>query len=169
MEVADNTGASNTVSFASTVSEIDFELTDLEPVASITPMGNKEKPAIDIDETKNSDTSKEPLQIYIPRKLKIYAMKGTMHWRKLRNLKKSHLSHENMKENNDKLKYYTGTNVEVFDSLFEYLQAEKDIEAVKKSKKGRHRLLSYRDQLIKMLVKLRLNTQFKNLDDQVGF
>ena len=71
MDVADNAGASKTVSFASTVLEIDFELIDLTaqdatpvPVTSSTPMRNKEKTGIDIDETKNSDTSKEFLQIY---------------------------------------------------------------------------------------------------------
>ena len=55
--VTDKTGASKTVSFASTVSEIDFELTDLTvqdatpmPVTSSTPMRKKEKPAIDINE-----------------------------------------------------------------------------------------------------------------------
>ena len=71
LDVADNTGASKTVSFASTVLEIDFELTDLTaqdatpvPVTSSTPMRNKEKTGIDIDKTKNSDTSKELLQIY---------------------------------------------------------------------------------------------------------
>ena len=76
MEIAGNTGASKTVSFASSVLEIDFELTDLiiqdaTPVsaASSTPMQNKEKLAIDTDETKYSDTSKELLQMY----------KGTMH------------------------------------------------------------------------------------------
>ena len=59
------------LSFASTVLEIDFELIDLTaqdatpvPVSSSTPMRNKEKTGIDIDETKNSDTSKEFLQIY---------------------------------------------------------------------------------------------------------
>ena len=58
-------------SAASTVSEIDFELTDLTvqdaipvPVTSSAPMRNKEKPVIDIDDSKNSDTSKELLQIY---------------------------------------------------------------------------------------------------------
>ena len=105
---------------------------------------------------------------YISRKLKIYAVKETMHWRKLRNLKKQYLSYENLKENHAKFKYYTGINVEVFDCLFDCLQAEKDIEAVKKTKKRRHRLLSYRDQLIMTLIKLRLNTQFENLADQVG-
>ena len=91
VEVEDNTGASKTVS---TVSEIDFGLTDLTvqdarpvPVTSSTPMRNKGKPAIDIDETKNSDTLKE-LYKYIPRKFKMYAVKGTKHWRKLKNLKK---------------------------------------------------------------------------------
>ena len=71
LDVADNTGASKTVSFASTVLEIDFELTDLTaqdatpvPVTSSTPMWNKEKTGIDIDKTKNSHTSKELLQIY---------------------------------------------------------------------------------------------------------
>ena len=71
MEVSDNTGALKTASFASTVSEIDFELTDLTvqdaipvPVINSTPMRSKEKPATDIDETKHSDTSKELLQIY---------------------------------------------------------------------------------------------------------
>ena len=59
------------MSFASIVSEIDFELTDLTvqdatpmPATSSTPMRKKEKPAIDINETKNSDTSKELLQMY---------------------------------------------------------------------------------------------------------
>ena len=71
LDVADNTGASKTVSFASTVLEIDFELTDLTaqdatpvPVTSSIPMWNKEKTGIDIDKTKNSHTSKELLQIY---------------------------------------------------------------------------------------------------------
>ena len=71
VEVADNNGASKTVSFASTVSETGFELTDLTvqdatpmPVTSSAPMRNKEKPATDINGTKNSDTSKELLQIY---------------------------------------------------------------------------------------------------------
>ena len=69
--VTDKTGASKTVSFASIVSEIDFELTDLTvqdatpmPVTSSNLMRKKEKPAIDINETKNSDTSKELLQMY---------------------------------------------------------------------------------------------------------
>ena len=62
------------LSFAFTVSEIDFELTDftvqdatpvpVTPVTSSTPMLNKEKPANNIDKTINSDTSKELLQIY---------------------------------------------------------------------------------------------------------
>ena len=34
-----------------------------------------------------------------------------------------------------------GINVKVFGCLFDYLHAEKDIEVVKKVKKGRHRLL----------------------------
>ena len=58
--------------------------------------------------------------------------------------------------------------MEVFDCLFDYLQAEKNIEFVKKTKKERHRLLSYGDQLIMILIKLRLNTQFENLADQVS-
>ena len=68
LEVADNTRASKTVS---TVTETDFEQTNLTiqdatpvPVTSSTPMRKKEKPAIDIVETKNSNTSKELLQIY---------------------------------------------------------------------------------------------------------
>ena len=40
------------------------------------------------------------------------------------------------KENHAKFKYYTGINVEVFRCLLDYFQAEKDIEAVKKLKKG---------------------------------
>ena len=87
---------------------------------------------------------------------------------KIKKLEKKHLSYENLKENHTKSKYNTGINVEVFDCLFDYLQVEKDIETVKKTKKGRHRLLSYRDQLIMILIKLRLNTQFENLADQVG-
>ena len=63
--------------------------------------------------------------------------------------------------------------MEIFDCLFDYLQAEKDIEAVKKKKKKKkkktHRLLSYRDQLIMTLIKLRLKTQFEVLADQVGY
>ena len=68
--VEDNTGTSKTVSFAYTVSEIHFQPTDLTvqdatpvPVTSGTTMRN-EKPAIDTNETNNSDTSKELLQIY---------------------------------------------------------------------------------------------------------
>ena len=38
-------------------------------------------------ETKNCYTSKEFLQ-FIPTKLTVYATKGTMHWRKLRHLRK---------------------------------------------------------------------------------
>ena len=62
--------------------------------------------------------------------------------------------------------------MEIFDCLFDYLQAEKDIEAVKKKKKKKkkkQRLLSYRDQLIMTLIKLRLKTQFEVLADQVGY
>ena len=61
--------------------------------------------------------------------------------------------------------------MEIFDCLFDYLQAEKYIEAVKKKKKKKktHRLLSYRDQLIMTLIKLRLKTQFEVLADQVGY
>ena len=68
LEFADNTGTSKTVSFASTVSEIDWQfiigLPDATPVpvTSSTPMQNREK--IDIDATKNSDTSKELLQTH---------------------------------------------------------------------------------------------------------
>lgn len=64
VNVVDNTGASKAVSFASTISYIDFELADLSvqdatpmPVTSSTPMQKREKPAIDINETKNSSTS----------------------------------------------------------------------------------------------------------------
>ena len=56
--VSDNTGASKTVSFASIVSEIDFELNNVTVqdattalVTSRSPMQNEDKPAIDIDET----------------------------------------------------------------------------------------------------------------------
>ena len=62
--------------------------------------------------------------------------------------------------------------MEIFDCLFDYLQAEKDIEAVKKKKKKKkktNKLLSYRDQLIMTLIKLRLKTQFEVLADQVGY
>ena len=66
LEVADNTGASKTVSFASIVLEIDFELADLAvqdvtpvSVTSDTPMESKEKPAIDVEKTKNSDTQRK--------------------------------------------------------------------------------------------------------------
>ena len=77
---------------------------------------------------------------------------------KIKKLETKHLPYENLKENHAKFKYYTGVHVDVFDCLFDYHQAEKDIKAVKKTKKGRHRLLSYRDQLIITLIKLRLNT-----------
>lgn len=49
------------MSFASIVSEFNFELP--VPITSSNPMPNKEKPGIDIDEVKNSDMSKELLQI----------------------------------------------------------------------------------------------------------
>ena len=58
--------------------------------------------------------------------------------------------------------------MEVFDCLFDYLQTEIYIETVKKTKNGRHKLLSYRDQLVMTMIKLRLNTQFEKLADQVG-
>ena len=174
LEVADNTAASKTVSFASTVSEIGFELTDFTvqdatpvPVTSSTPMRNMEKPAIDIDETKNSDTSKELSQI-CTKEIENLRNERDNALEKIKKLVKKHLFYENLKENHAKFKYYTGINVEVFECLFDFLHAEKDIEAVKKTKKGRHRLLPNRDQLIMTLIKLRLNTQFEKLANQVG-
>ena len=163
-----------TLSFAFTVSEIDFELTVLTvqdatpvPVTSSTPMRNMEKPVIDLDETKNSDTSKELLQLYT-KEIENLRNERDNALEKIKALEKKHLSYENLKENHAKFKYYTRINMEVFDCLFDYLQAEKDIEAVKKTKKGSHRLFCYRDQLIMILIELRLNTQFENLADQVG-
>lgn len=59
------------MSFDSTFSEIDFELTNLTahyatplPVTIENSYAKQEKPVIDKDGTKNSDTSKELLQIY---------------------------------------------------------------------------------------------------------
>ena len=43
-------------------------------------------------------------------------------------------------------------NVEIFDCLSGYLQAEKDTEAVKNTKKERHGLLSCSDQLTMTLI-----------------
>ena len=93
-------------------------------------MRNKKKPAIDIDETKSSDTSKELLQIYT-KEIENVCSERDNALEKIKKLEKKHLSYENLKEKHAKFKYYTGINVEVFDSLFDYLQAEKDIEAVK--------------------------------------
>ena len=76
---------------------------------------------------------------------------------KIKKLKKTNLSYENLKENQAKFKYYLGINVEIFDCLFDYLQWEKDIEAVKKKKKKKK---------WKRGTKLRLNTHFENLADQ---
>ena len=52
---------------------------------------------------------------------------------KIKKLEKKHLSYEKVKGNHAKFKYYIGINVQVFDCLFDYLQAEKDIEAAKKN------------------------------------
>ena len=49
-----------------------------------------------------------------------------------------------------------------------FKQKKNDSGTVKKTKKGRDKLLSYRDQLIMTLIKSRLNTQFEDLADQVG-
>ena len=67
--VDNNTEASKTVSFASIVLGTYFEINDFTvqdatpvPVTSGTPLPN-ENPVIEINETKNSDISKELLQI----------------------------------------------------------------------------------------------------------
>ena len=87
-------------------------------------MWKKEKPAIDIDETKNSDTSKELLQIYT-KEIENLCSERDSALEKIKKLEKKHLSYENLKKSSAKFKYYTGTNVEVFDCLFDYLQEEK--------------------------------------------
>ena len=100
-------------------------------------MRNKENTAIDIDEIKNSDTSKELLQIYMPRKLKILRNEKDNALEKIKKLEKK-TSYENLKQNHAKFNYYIG----------KYLIACLTIikQAEKKTKKRRHRLLSYRDQ-----------------------
>ena len=81
---------------------------------------------------KNSDTSKELLQIYTKEIENLGCERGNA-LKKMKKLeKKKHLSYENSKENHAKFKHYTGINVEVFDCLFDYLQTVTDIEAVKK-------------------------------------
>ena len=82
------------------------------PVRSSTSMRNREKPVIEIDETKTSDTSKELLQIYSMeienlRSERDNALEKTKELEK----KKKHFSYENLKESHIKFKYYTGINV----------------------------------------------------------
>ena len=103
-------------------------------------MRNKKKPAIEIDETKSSDTSKELLQIYTKEIENLCSERDNV-LEKIKKLEKKHLSYENLKKKHAKFKYYTGINVEVFDSLFDYLQAEKDIEAVKKNLKMKTQII----------------------------
>ena len=50
---------------------------------------------------------------------------------------------------------------------FFFDRQKKTLKLSKKQKKGRHKLLSHRDQLIMTLRKLTLKTQFENLADQV--
>ena len=90
------------------------------------------KPAIDINKTKNSDTSKELLQMYT-KEIESFHNERDNALEKIKKLEKKHLSYENLKENHTISKYYTGINTEVFDCLFDYLQVEKDIATVKKN------------------------------------
>ena len=84
------------MSFASTISEFNLELP--VPVTSSTPMPNKEKPGIDIDEVKNSDMSKELLQIYT-KEIKKLRRELENALEKIKKLENKDISYENLKEN----------------------------------------------------------------------
>ena len=73
------------------------------PVTSSTLIRNKEKPAIDIDETKNSDTSKELLQIYT-KEIENLRSERDNALEKIKKFEKKHLSYENLKESHAKFK-----------------------------------------------------------------
>lgn len=74
-------------------------------------------------------------------------------------IKSKFLCYTTLKKKPNKFKYYTGIQRDTFSALFKYL------------KKGLPRLtrtnaMSYEDQLLMVLIKLRLNIQFENLSDQ---
>ena len=161
-----------------TTLEFDFELTDLTvddatpvPIASSTPMRNKKETTIDIDETNQrniKDTSKEFLQIHT-KEIENLCSERDSALEKIKKLENNHLSYENLKENLAKSKYYAGVNVEVFDYLFDYLQAEKDIEAVK-SQKRETQIIVLQGPIGNDIDKIKTeHTQFENQTDQVGY
>ena len=78
---------------------------------------------------------------------------------KLHDAESKFLSYDNLiKRTPLKFKYYTGILLESFDIIYNYLKPSLSI--VNRSK------LSYKDQLLMTMVKLRLNLQFENLADQ---
>ena len=84
------------MSFASIVSEFNFELP--VPITSSNPMPNKEKPGIDIDEVKNSDMSKELLQINT-KEIKKLRRERKNALEKIKKLENKDIFFENLKDN----------------------------------------------------------------------
>ena len=68
------------------------------------------------------------------------------------------LSYNKIKINHKKVKYYTGITAEKFDAIFNYLQPS--LPETFRCK------MSFEDQFLMTLVKLRLDLQFENLADQ---
>ena len=68
----------------------------------------------------------------------------------------SNLKHQKSK----KFKYYTGITCETFDNVFKYLATS--------FPKTCHSKISFEDQFLMTLIKLRLDIQFENLADQFG-
>ena len=79
-------------------------------------------------------------------------------YRHIEKLESRYLSYREISKNNKKCEYYTGTSTDKFNILFGYLE-----DGLPKTSP---RTMSYKDQLLMTLVKLRFNTQFENLADQ---
>ena len=79
----------------------------------------------------------------------------------VKELKSKFMGYNNLKhKKSEKFKYYTGITSETFDNIFKYL-------ATSLPKKCRSKI-SFEDQLLMTLIKLRLDIQFENLADQFG-
>ena len=71
------------------------------------------------------------------------------------------MGYNNLKQKkSEKFKYYTSITCETFDNIFKY-------RAMSLPKKC-HSKISFEDQLLLTLIKLRLDIQFENLADQFG-
>lgn len=76
----------------------------------------------------------------------------------IQKLQSKFLSYETLKVQPDKFKYYTGIGIDKFEIIFDYLKGYMPHKCKVK--------LSYEDQLLMTLVKLRLNPQWVSLADQ---